>query len=98
MSTTLGAAYYRVGRYTEALAWLQDGLRLRPRFATPGKANLAFIAMANQRLGQTEGARRELERLESILRADRYVGFSIRSDEITLAAEAASVVRGPQPK
>ena len=96
MSTTLGAAYYRIGRYTEALAWLRDGLRFRPRFSTPGKANLAFTAMANQRLGRTEDARRELERLESIIKADRDIGFMIPSEEITLAEEAASVVRGLQ--
>ena len=98
VSTTLGAAYYRVGRYTEALGWLQDGLRLRPRFSTVDPVNVAFIAMAHQRLGQTEEARRQLERLESILAASREIGFRIRSEAIALAAEADSVVRGPPPK
>jgi WD40 repeat protein/serine/threonine protein kinase len=97
VSTTLGATYYRVGRYTEALAWLHDGLRLRPRFATMDSANLAFIAMAHHRLGQIDEAHRELKRLESILSAARELKGGIRHEQITLAAEAASVVRGPSP-
>jgi hypothetical protein len=75
---------------------LHDGLRLRPRFSPINSVNVAFIAMAHQRLGQTEEARRQLARLESILRADREIQRSIPHEQITLAAEAASVVRGLQ--
>ena len=59
------------------------------------------MSLESRRLtAEIENNRRELERLESIIRADRDIGLMIPSEEITLAEEAAAVVRGlqAQPK
>jgi hypothetical protein len=93
--TTLAAAYYRTGRYAESLATLDAAARLsipigRGLQARTNPADLAFSAMANQRLGRSEEARRALEQLEALLK-----GAPNAPPEITaLAVEAATVVRG----
>jgi WD40 repeat protein len=61
--TTLGAAQYRVGRYPEALATLQRSAALNK--GTP--ADLAFLAMTQQRLGQKEQAAATLPRLRAAI-------------------------------
>ena len=92
-ANTLGAAYYRVGRYSDALTMLDLAARLRHQ---PDPIDPVFAAMANQRLGRTEQARQALEQLEVLLKAR-----SRTTPEITaLAAEGVTVVRGqpPQPR
>ena len=92
LHTALGAAYYRLGRYDEALASLQTAAKLNP---FPDPANLAFTAMVQQRLGQPEPARRTLERLEALDREREFPGDLPPDQKAALGREAASIVRGP---
>ena len=88
----LGAAYYRVGRYADALNSLQTAARLN--FFKTDSANLAFTAMAQQRLGQPELARRALESFEALPKKQE-TPLDLPPDQRTaLGREAASVVRG----
>jgi WD40 repeat protein/serine/threonine protein kinase len=92
LHTVLGAAYYRVGRYADAINSLQIGTRLNPE---SDSANLAFTAMAQQRLGQPELARRALERFETLTKEQEIPRDGVPLDQRTaLGREAASVVRG----
>jgi uncharacterized protein HemY len=63
---TLGVAQYRVGLYREALATLT-----RSNTLNGGRESfdLAFLAMAQQRLGQVEQARRTLAQLRAAVKA-----------------------------
>ena len=90
VSTTLGAVYYRMGRYTEALACFQAAMRLRPE-DDPDLTTLAFTAMANQRLGRTEAAREALERFQALLKKGVR---GVSREAPALGREAASVVGG----
>jgi predicted Ser/Thr protein kinase len=62
---TLGVAQYRVGLYREALATLT-----RSNTLNGGRipADLAFLAMAQQRLGQVEAARQTLTHLRAAMK------------------------------
>ena len=91
LHTVLGAAYYRVGRYADALNSLQTAARLNPQ---PDFANLAFTAMAQQRLGQPELARRALERFEALAKEPENPWNLPLELRTALGREAASVVRG----
>jgi hypothetical protein len=62
---TLGVAYYRVGKYQEAIATLGRCDKLRKE-SVPH--DLAFLAMAQQQLGQKEQARATLERLRQVMK------------------------------
>jgi hypothetical protein len=68
---TLGVAQYRAGLVPEALATLT-----RSNALNQGKApqDLAFLAMAHQRLGQLAEARAMLDRLRDVMRQERFVG------------------------
>src|SRR5262249_50517769 len=61
---TLGVAQYRIGPYREALATLTRSDTLEG--GEP--ANLAFLALARQRLGQPEEARQLLARLRAVMK------------------------------
>jgi hypothetical protein len=68
---TLGIAQYRAGLVPEALATLTGSNALNQ-----GKepADLAFLAMAHQRLGQVAEARAMLDRLRDLMRQGPFVG------------------------
>lgn len=63
---TLGVARYRAGLYREALTTLTRSNDLN-RGEQPG--DLAFLAMSQQRVGQTDVASATLERLRKIMKA-----------------------------
>ncbi len=66
---TLGVAQYRCGLYREALATLRRSDQLnRKRGGQSHPADLAFLAMAAQRLGQTKEAKTYLERLRAVMK------------------------------
>jgi hypothetical protein len=69
--STLGIAQYRAGLVPEALATLT-----RSNALNEGKKpeDLAFLAMAHQRLGQPAEARAILARLRDLMRQERFVG------------------------
>jgi tetratricopeptide (TPR) repeat protein len=60
---TLGAALYRAGRFEGAILRLAEGVQLRERVAVP--EDCAFLAMAHDRLGHVEDARRWLDKLRN---------------------------------
>jgi WD40 repeat protein/serine/threonine protein kinase len=71
--STLGVARYRAGQYREALADLNRSLTLNVRrFGGPIPADLAFIAMAQHRLGQAGEARKTFEQLRDVMGRKRW--------------------------
>jgi serine/threonine-protein kinase len=77
--TEQGALAYRAGRYQEAVPFFEQSLRADSK---PGRAvlNWLWLALANQRLGKTEEARRWLGKAQSWL--DQYRdGISHRAEE-----------------
>jgi serine/threonine-protein kinase len=77
--TEQGALAYRAGRYQEAVPFFEQSLKADSR---PGRAvlNWLWLALANQRLGKTEEARRWLSKAQSWL--DHYRdGISARTEE-----------------
>jgi WD40 repeat protein/tRNA A-37 threonylcarbamoyl transferase component Bud32 len=60
--TTLGVAYYRAGRYQEAVRVLAEAERIYPF-----PPNLAVLAMAHFRLGEVEEARAEFQELQGMM-------------------------------
>jgi hypothetical protein len=70
---TLGVAQYRVGQYREAVATLTHADELdsvTDQGSTP--AELAFLAMAQHCLGQTEKARAALSRLREAMKKPQW--------------------------
>jgi hypothetical protein len=87
---TLGVARYRAGEYREALADLNRSLKLNtPRFGGPIPADLAFLAMAQHRLGQRAEARKTLEQLRGIMKNRRW---SADEESKTFLNEAAALI------
>jgi hypothetical protein len=85
---TLGIAQYRGGLVPEALATLTHSNALNQ-----GKApeDLAFLAMAHQRLGHIAEARGMLDRLRELMRPGNTVG-GVTSENRAFLAEAEAVV------
>jgi hypothetical protein len=63
---TLGVAQYRAGQSEKALATLSRSNELN---FNRDPADLAFLAMAQQRLGEVEAARQTLTRLRAVMKA-----------------------------
>jgi tetratricopeptide (TPR) repeat protein len=77
--TEQGALHYRAGRFSQAVTKFEQSLRAD---STPGKAvlNWLWLALAQQRLGKPEDARRWLERATAWL--DQYRdGMPARAEE-----------------
>jgi hypothetical protein len=68
---TLGALLYRAGQYREAVTELNEVIWLNRRGGT--WADFLFLALAQQRLGQTEDARRALKSARFLLDAEAPV-------------------------
>jgi tetratricopeptide (TPR) repeat protein len=101
--TEQGALHYRAGRFPEAVAQFEESLRADPR---PGKAvlNWLWLALAQQRLGKTEEARRWLDRAAAWLdqyrdgmpaRAEEELGLHLHNwlEAHVLRREAEAVIR-----
>jgi hypothetical protein len=63
---TLGVAQYRAGQSEKALATLSRSNQLN---GNREPADLAFLAMAQQRLGEVEAARQTITRLRAVVKA-----------------------------
>src|SRR5262249_29638537 len=89
--TTLGAAYYRVGKYLEAVAALEKGL---PMYSSSGfyTWNLYFLAMCHGRLGHAAKAREYFERAKDSHQrnAARLARWDENEDENLQAQRARS--------
>jgi WD40 repeat protein len=83
--STLGLAYYRVGKYQKALNTLQQSNKLR-KASDP--ADLAFLAMAQHQLGRKEEAQATFARLRAIMQQPRWArnaeaqGFLREAEEV----------------
>jgi hypothetical protein len=93
---TLGVAQYRLGRYEEALKTLTQSEKLNSlyRGSTSLPADLAFLAMCHQQLGQRQEARAELERLRRTVGRD--VGFreDLEKENAEFLREAEALIEG----
>jgi serine/threonine protein kinase len=86
---TLGVAQYRVGQYEKALATLDRSKRLN---GDREPADLAFLAMTRQRLGQGEVARATLEQLREVMKDPKT---AVNAENQALLREAESEIRSP---
>ena len=77
--TEQGALAYRTGRFQQAILFFEQSLRADPR---PGRAvlNWLWLALANQRLGKADEARRWLNKAQAWLDQHRD-GMPARADE-----------------
>jgi eukaryotic-like serine/threonine-protein kinase len=92
---TLGVARYRAGQYREALADLNRSLELNsPRYGGPIPADLAFVALAQQRLGQNAEALMTLGRLREVMSRRPW---SNDDESEAFSDEANSLIAGIKP-
>ncbi len=100
--------HYRVGRFPEAVARFEESLRADSK---PGKAvlNWLWLALAQQRLGKTEEARRWLGKAAAWLdqyrdgmpaRAEEELGLHLHNwlEANVLRREAETMVRLANPR
>jgi tetratricopeptide (TPR) repeat protein len=105
----LGAAHYRAGQFDQAIRRCHESLEAAPKW--PGHVqNWLVLAMAHQRLGQTEQARQWLEkagqwrekiaqgRPRAAVVAPSHVPPSDWLEFLVLYPEAQALVRGPFEK
>jgi tetratricopeptide (TPR) repeat protein len=105
--TEEGALHYRAGRFQQAEALFEQSLRADPK---TGRAllNWLWLALANQRLGKPEEARRWLDKATAWLdqyrdgmpaRADEEVGLDMHNwlEANVLRREAEALLRPADP-
>jgi tetratricopeptide (TPR) repeat protein len=106
--TEQGALACRAGRYQEAVGHFEQSLKAD---ATPGRAvvNWVWLALANQRLGKTEEARRWLSKAQAWLdqyrdgipaRAEQELGLHLHNwlEAHVLRREAEALIRPADPR
>jgi Flp pilus assembly protein TadD len=81
----LGAAQYRAGRHREA----ERTLRQAARLAEPVPADLAFLAMAQHRLGQADAAGATMIGLREMM---RQAPWSADPEALALMREAGALM------
>ncbi len=75
LPNTWGVAQYRSGQYKEALTMLQTTDRAHQIQHPDGiPRNVAFVAMAQYRVGQHEEAKKSLERLRGLVKEGSFAG------------------------
>jgi Flp pilus assembly protein TadD len=86
----LGGTLYRAGRYEEAIRTLQESIVLH------GKGGYSdtwlFLALAQQRLGKEDEARRNLTRLETWLAGTTFASWGERMRWKLLHEEARALI------
>ena len=88
----LGAAQYRVGQFQEAVATLEHCQELRK---CPAGVNIAFLAMAQLRLGRAQEAQTLQTRLRKVLPEERLASHP---EERDLLREVEAVVAAGNPR
>ncbi len=92
---TLGVARYRAGQYRDALGDLNRSLELNsPRYGGAIPADLAFVAMAQHRLGQKTEALMTLGRLREAMSRQPW---SDDDESEVFADEANALIAGTRP-
>jgi Flp pilus assembly protein TadD len=92
---SLGAAQYRVGKYSEARDTLKGATPLIPvEFRGAHPVHLAFLAMTHHRLGDEEAARKTLDQLREVMKTPSWARDNEAQD---LAHEAEVLLRQPAP-
>ncbi|HTU93820.1 MAG TPA: protein kinase [Gemmataceae bacterium] len=85
---TLGVAQYRAGRYADALATLTKSAKLNAAKANTLPTDLAFLAMAQHKLGKKDEAKTTLDRLRQVMKQPNWeqsgeaVGFLREAEEL----------------
>ena len=87
---TLGAALYRAGRFAEAVRRLEEAVQKRNGVSI--EADWVFLAMAHQRLGHHDEARRWLDRFRDRKPSPAPSAFWQELEIRLLRAEAEAVV------
>jgi hypothetical protein len=87
--TTVAIAQYRLGQYAEALKTLSRAESLNRADPSNQPAELAFLAMAHQRLAHKGEAAAALKRLHNLMKWSR---LSIDQEALTFLAEAEALL------
>jgi tetratricopeptide (TPR) repeat protein len=87
---TLGVAYYRAGRYLEAVAILRDNMEREEDWALA--FDLYFLAMGHHRLGETVRARDYYDWAVRWVQAQRGLDSGHLEELIVIRAEAAKLL------
>jgi tetratricopeptide (TPR) repeat protein len=89
---TLGALLFRGGRHQEAIKRLQEAVK--QSWGQKGSAwHWLFLAMAQQKLGHAEEARRSLAKAEEGLK-DPHLSWNQKLELNILHREATALVKG----
>jgi hypothetical protein len=89
----MGIAQYRVGQYKEALETLTQSDQLNTvRFNSSIPGDLAFLAMAQHRLGHQEPAQAALQRLREAMKTPRWAN---NTEAQAFLREAEACLREP---
>jgi Flp pilus assembly protein TadD len=87
---TLGVAQYRAGQFLEAVKTLTQADRLHViRAAGPQPGDLAFLAMAHYRLGQTEKAHHYLNRVRELTQTEWW---AMNDEDRAFLHEAEAII------
>jgi hypothetical protein len=92
---TLGVVYYRLGRWNEAVATLQDAIKANGDKATA--FDLFFLAMCHQQLGQLEKARDSYSRANAWWQAQTNLPPQWAVELEAFRTEAAAQLGLPTP-
>jgi WD40 repeat protein/serine/threonine protein kinase len=92
---TLGAALYRAGRTDEAIARLDESVKASGGTGAP--QDWVFLAMAHHKKGNTEEARRWLEKVRAYVKDEKAAFSSGLVESRLLLKEAEALLREPPP-
>jgi WD40 repeat protein/tetratricopeptide (TPR) repeat protein/tRNA A-37 threonylcarbamoyl transferase component Bud32 len=90
---TLGAVLYRAGQYRDAVAELNEAVKLRNNQGGTA-ADCFFLAMAHHRLGQADEARQWLDRARQELDKNPSVLLNTQMESQLFRREAEALIEG----
>src|SRR5262249_7327501 len=90
---TLGTILYRAGQYKDAVAELNEAIKLNNKGGTA--ADFLFLAMAHHRLGQADEARQWLDRAKQELEKNPPAIWSDKVESQLFLREAEMLIERP---